>query len=230
MSERVGYIPAAVGGKKVNLAHSGFMFTPNAGSMARWRGWWRIVRADQWGVFFIGAILGMALPALLYVTFLPQGTDIRGLSISAALAQAVGATGGPLLAGAIAFLGAWILFKTQLDSLDGMTRAITDILWTGSPRVRTWRGGDVRAVYYGVLGVVVVWGIIALQLAAPIVLLQLAANLASVVLVIAPLHVLYINTRLLPAELRPPLWRRAILVAMALFYAFFVTLSVRSLL
>jgi hypothetical protein len=96
--------------------------------------------------------------------------------------------------------------------------------------VRTWRGGDVRAVYYGVLGVIVVWGIIALRLAPPIVLLQLAANVASVVLVIAPLHVLYINTRLLPPALRPSLWRRAALVVMALFYAFFVTLSVRSLL
>ena len=230
MSERAGYIPCAFGGQKVNLAHSGFIFTPDAASMQRWRGWWRIVRADQWGVFFIGAILGMVLPALLYVTFLPQGTDIRGLSIAAALAQAVGATSGPILAGAIAFLGAWILFKTQLDNLDGMTRAITDILWTGSSRVRTWRGGDVRAVYYGVLVVIVVWGIIALRLAPPIVLLQLAANLASVVLVVASLHLLYINTRLLPVGLRPPLWRRAALVVMSVFYAFFVTLSVRSLL
>jgi hypothetical protein len=33
--------------------------------MRRWRGWWRVVRADQWGVFFTGAILGMVLPALL---------------------------------------------------------------------------------------------------------------------------------------------------------------------
>ena len=230
MSERAGYIPCAVGGQKVNLAHSGFIFTPDAASMGRWRGWWRVVRADQWVVFFIGALLGMVLPALLYVTFLPAGTDIRGLSISAALAQAVGATSGPVLAGAIAFLGAWILFKTQLDNLEGMTRAITDILWTGSRRVRAWRGGDVRAVYYGVLAVIVVWGIIALQLAPPIVLLQLAANVASVVFVIASLHLLYINTRLLPPGLRPPLWRRIALVAMSLFYAFFVTLSVRSVL
>jgi len=29
--------------------------------------------------------------------------------------------------------------------------AITDILWTGSPRVRGWRGGDVRTVYYSVM-------------------------------------------------------------------------------
>jgi hypothetical protein len=230
MSERAGYIPAAVGGQKVHLAHSGFIFAPNAESMAQWRGWWRIVRADQWGVFFVGAILGMVLPALLYVTFLPRGTEIRGLGIAAALAQAVGSAAGPALAGAIAFLGAWILFKTQLDQIEGMTRAITDILWTGSSRVRTWRGGDVRAVYYLVLAVIVVWGIIALRLAPPIVLLQLAANVASAVMVVASLHLLYINTRLLPVELRPPMWRRAALVATALFYVFFVTLSVSSVL
>src|SRR6185503_6845342 len=48
MGSRAGYIPAAVGGKKVNLAHTGFHFVPTPESMSRWRGWWRIVRADQW--------------------------------------------------------------------------------------------------------------------------------------------------------------------------------------
>jgi hypothetical protein len=229
MGERVGYIPSAVGGKKVNLAHTGFIFTPDAEGMQRWRGWWRIVRADQWGVFFCGAILGMILPALLYVTFVPHGSDIRGLGISAALASSIGAHSGPMLAGVVALLGAWILFKTQLDSVEGMTRAITDILWTGSSRVRAWRGGDVRAVYYTVLGAIVVWGVIALRLAPPIVLLQLAANVAGFVFIVASVHLLYLNTRLLPKELRPPRWRRASLVAMTLFYAFFVTLSLSSL-
>ncbi len=135
-----------------------------------------------------------------------------------------------MLAGAIAFLGAWILFKTQLDTLEGMVRAVTDILWTGSGRVRAWRGGDVRAVYYGVLAVLVLWGTVALRLAQPIVLLQIAANVAGVVFVVSSLHLLYINTRLLPRHLRPPAWRRAGLVGMALFYGFFVTLSIRSLL
>jgi hypothetical protein len=228
MGERAGYIPGAVGGQKVHLAHSGFMFAPDPEAMRRWRGWWRIVRADQWGVFFIGALLGMALPALLYVTFLPHGTDIRGPGISAALASSVGGEFGPLLAGVIAFLGAWILFKTQLDILEGMVRAVTDILWTGSRRIRTWRGGDVRAVYYAVLAAVVLWGVFALRFAQPIVLLQLAANVAGVVFVVASLHLLYLNTRLLPQELRPPPWRRAALVGMALFYGFFVTLSIGS--
>jgi hypothetical protein len=229
MGKRVGYIPAAAAGGRAHLAHSGFIFSPDADAMRRWRGWWRIVRVDQWGVFFTGAILGMALPALLYVTFLPRGVDIRGPGISAALAHGVGARAGPLLAGAIAFLGAWILVKTQLDNVEGMTRAITDILWTGSRRIRAWRGGDVRAVYYAVLSGIVLWGIIALRLAQPIILLQLGANVAGVVLIVSSLHLLYVNTRLLPVELRPPAWRRVALVAVALFYGFFVGLSLSSL-
>jgi hypothetical protein len=230
MSQHAGYIRAATSREKVQLAHSGFTFAPDAESMSRWRGWWRIVRADQWGVFCIGALLGMALPALLYVTFLPPGTDIRGLGISAALAEGMGAEVGALFGVVIAILGAWLLFKTQLDALDAMARSITDMLWTGSARVRTWRGGDASALYYALLAVLVVWGVIALGLAAPIVLLQVGANVGGVILMIASLHVLYVNTRLLPHPLRPPLWRRIALVGMSAFYCFFAILSLRSLL
>ena len=228
MGERAGYIPAA-GGPKVHLAHVGFTFVPGAEAMERWRGWWRVVSVDQWGVFFAGAILGMMLPALLYVAFLPRGTDIQGLGISAALASAVGARAGAGVAIVIAFLGAWILFKTQLDNFEGMVRAVTDILWTGSSRVRAWRGGDVRAVYYTVLAVLVVWGIIALGLAQPIVLLKVGANVAGAVFVIAAPHLLYVNTCILPTHVRPPMWRRVALVAMAVFYGFFVLRSIASL-
>jgi hypothetical protein len=224
MSSSVGFIPAAVGGKKVALAHSGATFEPNAESLARWRGWWRIIRVDQWGVFFTGAMLGMTLPALLYVTFVPAGTDIRGLGIAAALAQAVATQKGAIFGGVIAILGVWILFKAQLDILEGMTRAVTDILWTGSSRIRAWRGGDVRFIYYSVLVVISLWGIIALRLTQPIILLALSANMAGIVFIISSLHLLYVNTRLLPVGLRPPMWRRLALVALALFYGMFLVL------
>ena len=228
MSSKVGFIPAAVGGKKVSLAHSGSTFKPDQAALERWKGWWRLVRVDQWGVYFTGAILGMALPALLYVTFVPAGTEIRGLGIAAALAQAVGTQKGAVFGGAIAVLGVWILFKTQLDILDAMSRAITDILWTGSARIRAWRGGDVRVVYYATLGVISLWGIVAMRLTQPIILLALGANMAGIVFIISSIHLLYINTRLLPVELRPPMWRRLALVALALFYGFFLTMWVWS--
>jgi hypothetical protein len=258
MSSLIGYIPTAIGGKKVALAHSGSTFVPTPEAMQHWRGWWRIVRVDQWCVYFAGALLGMALPALLYVTFIPAGSDIRGLGIAAALAQAVATRQGAIFGGAIAVLGVWILFKSQLDLLEGMTRAVTDILWTGSKRIREWErsshkpvtesmppvntgsasdrvqpnaseGGDVRFVYYSVLAVVSLWGIVALRLTQPIVLLALSANMAGIAFIISALHVLYVNTRLLPVELRPPLWRRLALVALALFFGLFLVMWVWSL-
>ena len=41
---------------------------------------------------------------------------------------------------------------------------------------------------------------------------------------IASLHILRVNTTLLPPALRPAPWRRVVLVAMALFYGAFVAL------
>ena len=157
------------------------------------------------------------------MTFVPPGSDIRGLGVAAALAEALAAR-GPALGILIAVLGAWLLFKTQLDILEGTVRAITDILWSGSARIRAWRGGDVRAVYYAVLAGLVLWGMVAIRLSQPIVLLQLSANVAGVVFVVSSLHLLRVNTTLLPPALRPPRWRRAALVAQAAFYAVFVLL------
>ena len=59
--------------------------------------------------------------------------------------------------------------------------------------------------------------------------LLIGANVAGVVLVITSLHLLYINTRLLPEHVRPPMWRRGALVAMALFYGLFAVLWIGSL-
>ena len=81
----------------------------------------------------------------------------------------------------------------------------------------------------GVVVLLVVWGIVALGLAQPIVLLKIGANVAGAVFVIAAPHLLYVNTRLLPAHVRPPMWRRLALIGMTVFYGFFVALSASSI-
>jgi hypothetical protein len=152
------------------------------------------------------------------------GREIRGLGVAAELANAMASRGGQALTIVLAVMSVWVLFKTQLDLLEGMTRAVTDILWSGSRALRNWRGGDVRVIYYSVLGAVVVWAVIALSLTQPIILLQVSANMAGVAFVISAVHVLYINVKFLPRELRPPVWRRVALVLMSIFYGFFVYL------
>jgi hypothetical protein len=223
MAQASGYIPT-MAGPRVRIADTGTAFVPDAAALLRWRGWWRIVRADQWGIFFPGALLGMALPAILYTAIIPRGTELRGLAIASELARALTERAGPPLAVLLALVSVWILFKAQLDILEGMVRALTDMLWSASPRLRGWRGGDIRRVYSSVMAVVVAWGVVAIGLSQPIVLLQVAANVAGFVLALASLHILRVNTTLLPEPLRPSRARRLVLVAMSVFYGFFVWL------
>jgi hypothetical protein len=106
--------------------------------------------------------------------------------------------------------------------LEGTVRGLTDILWTGNKRLRD--AGDVRKVYYAVLAVMIVAGLIILRLPQPLALVALSANMAGVVFVVSSLHLLRINTKYLPEEVRPGPLRRSSLVAMALFYGVFVWL------
>ncbi len=224
MGQVVGYIPAAIGGHRRKLAYAGSTFSITPKNMERWNGWWRIVRVDQYVVFFCGALLGMILPAILYTSFIVPGQASPGIGVAAELASALGDKYGLALAYIVAMLGAWILFKTQLVILEGTVRSVTDLLWSSSRRIREWRGGDARALYYGILTLTVVWGVVALRLTQPIILLQLGANMAGLVFVISSLQILHVNTTLLPVEIRPPLWRRGALVLMAIFYGSFVLL------
>jgi hypothetical protein len=170
--------------------------------------------------------LGMFLPALVTVQFIPPGMDISGFAVAAFQAQYLSQVWGPAMWFLTLLCGFWVLFSTQLGVTDIFVRMVTDILWTASARIRAWRGGDVRLVYYGILLVFTIWGAIAINLAQPLVLILIGANMAGFNFIVLSLHTLYVNRKFLPPELRPPRWRELTLVLAALFFAFFVTLTV----
>jgi hypothetical protein len=81
------------------------------------------------------------------------------------------------------------MMKTQVDILEGMTRAVTDIIMereraSAPPQPRIRQGG----------------------------------------LLLGGIHLLRVNTKLLPAQLKPSPWQKAALMGLALFYAFFALL------
>jgi hypothetical protein len=224
MGATVGYIPGAAGGN-VRLAAHGNVFTVNAASLRAWRGWWKFVNVDQWAIFGFGSLAAMALTALFTLQYVPAGSRISGWAVANLQASGIAAVHGPLFWHLTLICGFWVLFSTQLGVVDGLPRATTDVLWSGSAAVRRWRGGDVRAVYYGVLAVFAVWGCVALNLAQPITLIIIGANIAGFNFVLEGVHTIVVNRRFLPRELRPARWREAALVLMAIFYGLFVALA-----
>ena len=235
MGSVVGFIPALVGGQRIALSHEGKVFEVNEENLARWKEWWKYLRADQIWVWAIGCFLGMGLPALMTVQFIPPGTQIGGMAVASTQAEGIAnslgglaTTGGSVFWFLTLLVGVWILFSSQISVIDLFSRMITDIVWTGSQRVRDWRGGDVRAVYYAILAVFVIWGCIAINLAQPFVLIQIGAFSAAAIFVVLTIHTLHVNRTFLPRELQPSIWREILMVVFGVVFATFTIVGILS--
>ncbi len=225
MSGTVGYVQAVIGAQQVNLSRTGVVFPPSEENVRRWKGWWAYLRADQWYIWTTGCIVGMGLPVLTTITFVRPGTIMGGYGVAAYQAHALAEQFGPALWVLTLLSSFWILFSTQLGNTEGFARVTTDILWAANERIRGWRGGGMRVIYYSALLGLALGGCVVLPLADPLTLILLGANIAGGNLVVLSLHTLVVNRKFLPRELRPSLWREAGLVLCALFFLGFALLA-----
>jgi len=227
MASHVGYIPAVVGGRKVELGAIGKVFEPTPENVSKFKEWWKYIRFDQGWVWTLGCFIGMGLPALLTVQFIAPGTQVGGMAVAVRQAEGIAAAFGGLDgAGRILWYltlltGFWILFSTQIGIMDLFPRTVTDMLWTSNRRVRTWAKGDVRRVYYASLVIFIIWGCIAINLAQPFILILLGAFMAGLEMAIYGIHVWYVNRKFLPREIQAPMWRQAALWIFSGFFGFF---------
>ncbi|MBI5630441.1 MAG: Nramp family divalent metal transporter [Elusimicrobia bacterium] len=225
MGAAVGAIPALVGGKGVQLSHLGKTFPLSQENLSRWRGWWRQAWRDQ-GLWAVGCLGGIALPAILSLQFVSPQTAAGPWAVAAQQAEGVARQAGPLFWQLTLLCGFWILFSTQLGAVEIYPRRWTDLLWSGFPSLREKPPEAVKYVYYSIVALYALWANIALHLAKPLSMVIFAANAESMITVWLSMHVLWVTCRYLPEPLRPRLWERAGLVACSLFYA---TLAVRVL-
>jgi hypothetical protein len=232
MGQKVGAIPSAVGGRNISLSHVGKVFPLSPQNLARWRGWWRYVFTDQVLIWGPGCVMGMALPALLSLQFAEHSTLAgQNLDWSQALITADGIRHAPQFASAAAGLlwtvtvlvGLLVMMPSQMSIVDDFSRRWTDILWSGNRRVReSMSGNQVRKVYYTILGLYVLWSLICAYLfstyGTPKLMTIVIANLNNLAIGATAVHLLWINCRLLPVELRPRWYHRLGVAGCAVFY------------
>jgi len=222
MAAKIGYIPAAVGGREVHLSPSGNMPAPTSENVARFRGWWKLLNFDQWAIFWVGGLLGMALPGVLYVCQLPRGTTLAPWGIAVASAQRFGTLGFYM----IAAMGFWIMFSSSMSNIDLVPRQCADMLWYASPRVRKWGKNNIRKLYYALLLAVIVWGTIYVNISLPIIILAISANVANFTMALSAILTVIVNRKFLAKEFRPKVWREVVMITATVFYGFFFTLFV----
>jgi len=228
MGAKVGYIPAAIGGKVIHVSPNGKVAEPNEKNVKSWKGWWKLLNIDQWGVFYAGAMLGMFLPGILYCGVLPRGQDLPSWGIAASSASGLVVKLGWFGWFFALFIGFWIMYSTAISNVDLVTRQTTDMLWFSSDKVRKWVKMDIRKVYYALLIIFFFWGISYFSFKVPLIILAISANIANLTMALSALLTIRVNRKFLPKEFRPPVWREALLAMNTVFFGFFFTLFIIS--
>ncbi len=221
MGGKVGYIPAAIGGKMVHVSAVGKIPVINDKNISNWKGWWKLLNIDQWGVFYFGAMIGMFLPGILYVAVLPRGSSLSSWGIAASSASGLILKLGNFGWFLALFFGFWILYSTAISNVDLVVRQSTDMLWFASPGVRKFGKEDIRRIYYLLLIVFFIWACLFVNITIPIIIFAISANIANFTMALSAILTMRLNRKVLPKEFRPAVWREVILILNLIFFGFF---------
>jgi hypothetical protein len=216
MAGTVGTQPTSVGDQTILLPREGAIFPPSDANLAKWREWWRYLRADLSYLWTVACLIGVGLPVLLALDSVPPGTDMGGFGAGAVFARELARRYSALLWAPVLVTALWIFFSTQVGVGEAFARNVTEMLWTAGVRPAS---ADVGWVYYPVLGLFALAGCLAMTFADPLTLIVIGADVAALNFAVLSFHTLRLNRALLPAPLRPPLWREAVVALGGLGFA-----------
>lgn len=232
MGSRVGAIPSAVGGHNISLSHIGAVFELTTENLRRWKGWWRYILTDQLLVWAPGCFMGMALPALLSMEFAKHspmyGKEIvysQPLIVADGLAHAPNlGSWAPLLSLACIFVGLMVFLPSQMSVVDDIARRWTDIVWSGSQKIRDdMKSTQVGRIYYLILFTYVLWSFFMATIFlkfgdAPQLMVTIIANVNNIAIGVTAFHILWINRNYLPQAIRPRWYHQLGIAGCGVFY------------
>lgn len=222
MAGTVGAQPARVGNQSIPLPREGAIFPTSEANLAKWREWWRYLRADLSYLWTAACLIGMALPVLLALDALRPGTEMGGYGAGAVFARELARRYWAVLWLPILLTTLWIFFSTQVGIVEAFARNVTEMVWTAGVRPATAGAGW---VYYPVLGLFVLAGCLAMTCADPLTLIVIGANVAALNFAVLSFHTLRLNRAMLPGPLRPPRWREVVLAAGGVGFAVLTLLA-----
>lgn len=217
---RVGFIAGGRGEQK-ELRPTGLAFSDDEKNAAVWRRWHRLLLTDMWGIFFVGAILGMLLPTVLMRHLvLLSGKVPTEDNIPTFAAQILDAEYGRFFFYAALLFGFLILFDTQVAIFEALVRNFTDAVSAMSPRFQRLTAGDPRRFYFPYMIFLLIVIAFIIRLAPPARLILITANMSNFGALFFPFVLIYLNAKL-PKAARPPFYTKVLLVLNFLFFGFF---------
>jgi hypothetical protein len=216
-----------IGGHGITLSHVGCVFDVNEDSLPRWRRWYRFIVRDQVCVWLLACLVGVSLPSILSVEFLQRGTtasdwNAAALTASGVRDQVTNPTDGVLVTAAgltpwlsgprlghifwfgTLFCGFLVMITSNATTMDGFIRRWVDVVWTGSARLRKLDTAAIGRVYFTVLCLYATCGLTILWVTEkPGFVFKLSTTGYNFAFAMSAWHTTFVNSYLLPKELRP---------------------------
>lgn len=234
MGRHVGAIPSIVGGHSVELSHVGMVFEVNEATLPRWKQWVKYIEREQFCVWLPACFLGLALPSMLSVQFLPRGqvtsddwsaAVMTAGGVQSAVTTMFGTSVGSLFWYLTIFCGFLILSTCMVTTADGVLRRWVEVCWTASPQLRTWHSRYIGRLYFGVLAIYTLMGLCMLTVVNAKGMLVYSTMFYNYVLGVSFFHTIAVGRMLLPRELRPSWVREVIMALGGVFFLFIAVLT-----
>jgi hypothetical protein len=204
---------------------TGNTFPPTEENLRRFRQWWKSVNTEHALVFWaLGLFTMLTLSLLAYITTFGLENNAEGINFVVNEATAIGQRTIPFLGTLFLVVTGIMLVATQLTVLDSTSRIITEnlLLLTNKKSIK------VSKVYYSILWIQILFGIAVFSAGfdQPLTLIVLGAMINAFSMFVYCGIILVLNNTLLAKEVRPRLWRNAVIAGTFLFFGFFCVVTI----
>jgi hypothetical protein len=239
MGRYIGRITSPITGKEEPVVEIGYHFPHTAENLERWRLWWRAAGIEHFLSFFLTCLVCLVLLTLISYSlfYAPDGTRTadahqyeKDMAFVWGEAVELEQRLGPMVKTLFLVMGVAILLTTEFGVLDVTSRISTDIVkvnWLQENKAWTE-----SRLYYVFLWATILIGASILHFGTERIgsffLFKLTASLNGGVMFLYCMTLLWLNYRLLPADIRIRGWRVAVLVWAICFFGYFTVRAVYS--
>jgi hypothetical protein len=221
MGKYSGRITSILTGKAEEMEITGAKFTTEPLQLKRFKEWWKLINLEHGIIFWLMGTLTIVFLAFLAFTTV-FGQDVTN-NIAFIFKEAIvlGEHTYPIIGNIFLGIAGVMLFSTQLGVLDNTSRILTENLTLTSDKV--FPVSKIRRNFYLFLWLQILLGIVIISVGftQPLSLLILAAVLNAGAMFVHIGLTLRLNTTRLEKELRPNIFRIAVMLFAFIFFGFF---------
>jgi hypothetical protein len=202
------------------------VFPLTAGSLGRWKRWWRFANLEQALTFVLVTVVTIVLTSMLaYVTLYGQPNVPNTIEFLRTQGDRLALFGGGWFGMLFWAIGAYSLFTATVGIVDYTSRLGADVLkWTYLSKSTV---SESRLYFFLVWGLVGLGAVILLSgVRQPLVLLVISACTGGTMMFVYSSLLILLNRRTLPAALRTPVWRVVVLLLSAAFFGWLSVLTI----